>query len=74
MGGPVVASQVGLTSQRPTVDSQSRKSCDDTDLVTNLVTQARKRRSPHRAGFVSACQHSDFLVAGARFELATFGL
>ena len=36
--------------------------------------KAQKRRSPHGAGFVSACQHSYFLVAGARFELATFGL
>ena len=36
--------------------------------------KAQKRRSPHEAGFVSACQHSYFLVAGARFELATFGL
>jgi hypothetical protein len=33
---------------------------------------AQKRRSPHGAGFVSACQHSYFLVAGARFELATW--
>jgi hypothetical protein len=28
--------------------------CDDTDLVTNLVTEARKRRSPLEAGFASA--------------------
>jgi hypothetical protein len=35
---------------------------------------AQKRRSPHGAGFVSACRHLYFLVAGARFELATFGL
>jgi len=38
---------------------------DDTDLVTNLVKEAQKRRSPHGAGFVSACRHSYFLVAGA---------
>lgn len=45
-------------SQRPMV---IQPICDDTELVT----RAQKRRSPHGAGFVSACQHSCFLVAGA---------
>lgn len=38
------------------------------------ATWDQKRRSPLRAGLASACQHWSILVAGARFELATFGL
>ena len=32
-------SRAQLSSQRATVDSQPRKTCDDTDLVTNLDTK-----------------------------------
>ena len=39
-----------------------------------MGTEAQKRRSPLGAGFASACRHTGILVAGARFELATFGL
>ena len=37
---------------RPMVIGPPRKFCDDTDLVTSLVTEPRKRRNPLKAGFV----------------------
>ena len=65
---------VGPLSQSPTVIWAPAKVCDDTDLVTNLVT---KQNADHWVGVglsVSCCFCSGILVAGARFELATFGL
>ena len=66
-----------VRAQSPTVVSHRPRELSGTAWAQSghrMGTEAQKRRSPHGAGFVSACRHSCFLVAGARFELATFGL
>ena len=45
---------LNLSSQSPMVDWHPAKSCDDTDLVTNLATEAQERQSPHLAGFAKS--------------------
>ena len=56
------------------VTSRSGRFCDDTDLVTNLVTEAQKRRSPHGAGFVMGYEPRNIDAYLYRFRKTAKGL